>query len=111
MPAMHTRSHLTATHGCRSLADDRRRVPRGRVADARAQYNAAGPRVHEFPMLAAPALVALGDTGAAIAEVERAVREHDPFVVDLAVDPRLDGLRSHPRFASILAALRFPTAP
>jgi eukaryotic-like serine/threonine-protein kinase len=83
----------------------------GRLADARAQYGAAGARVREFPMLAAPALVALGDTGAAIAEVERAVKEHDPFVVDLAVDPRLDELRSHPRFTSILAALNFPTAP
>lgn len=61
--------------------------------------------------LAAPALAALGDTGAAIAEVERAVREHDPFIVDLAVDPRLDGIRSHPVFASILGALHFPTAP
>ena len=83
----------------------------GHMTDARAQYTAAGARVREFPLLAAPALVALGDTGAAIAEVERAVKDHDPFVVDLAVDPRLDELRSHPRFASILAALRFPTAP
>ena len=83
----------------------------GRPADARAQYEATGSRVHEFPLLAAPALLTLGDTGAAIAEVERAVREHDPFVVDLAVDPRFDGLRSHARFASILGALRFPTAP
>ena len=83
----------------------------GRVADARAQYDAAGARVLEFPTLAAPALAALGDTGAAIAEVERAVRDHDPFVVDLAVDPRFDGLRAHPRFASILGALRFPTMP
>ena len=83
----------------------------GRVADARSQYSAAESRVREFPLLAAPALVALGDTGAAIAEVERAVREHDPFVVDLAIDPRYDGLRSHPRFASILRALHFPSVP
>jgi Flp pilus assembly protein TadD len=80
----------------------------GRVADARAQYRAAGNRAREFPTLAAAALVALGDTTAAIGEIVRAVEEHDPSVVDLGVDPRLDPLRAHPRFARIVNELHFP---
>jgi tetratricopeptide (TPR) repeat protein len=83
----------------------------GRVADARAQYRAAGDRGHDFPTLAAGALAALGDTAAAIAEIERAVEEHEPLVVDLAVDPHLDPLRANPRFVRILRDLRFPKIP
>ena len=62
----------------------------------------------DFPTLVAGALIATGDTSAALSEVERAVKEHDPLVVDFAVEPRFDGLRAHPRFASIVGALRFP---
>ena len=83
----------------------------GRPDAARTQLRDAGSRAREFPTLAAAALVALGDTAAAIAAIERAVAEHDPSVVDIAVDPRLDGLRSHPRFASMLRELHFPNVP
>ena len=81
----------------------------GRVAEARAQLRAAGDRARDYPTVAAGALVALGDTAAAIAEIERAVAEHDPLVVDLAVEPRLDPLRANPRFKRIMTDLRFPS--
>ena len=81
----------------------------GRVAEARAQFRAAGDRARDYPTVAAGALVALGDTAAAIAEIERAVAEHDPLVVDLAVEPRLDPLRANPRFKRIMTDLRFPS--
>jgi serine/threonine-protein kinase len=80
----------------------------GRMEEARAQYRAASDRAHEQPILDAGARAALGDTAEAIDVIERAVADHDPLVVDLAVEPRLDPLRSHPRFAAILARLRFP---
>ena len=80
----------------------------GRESDAREVYQAPGPRASDHPTLAAAALASLGDTAGAIREIERAVAQRDPLVVDLAVEPRLDPLRSHPAFARILAELRFP---
>jgi TolB-like protein/tRNA A-37 threonylcarbamoyl transferase component Bud32 len=83
----------------------------GRMAEAREVYRTPGPRAGDYPTLVAAALVALGDTAAAVREIERAVAERDPLVVDLAVDPRLDPLRANPDFVRILAALRLPPRP
>ena len=83
----------------------------GRMAEAREVYRTPGPRASDHPTLAAAALVALGDTLEAIREIDRAVTERDPLVVDLAVEPRMDPLRSHPEFVRILRDLRFPTSP
>jgi hypothetical protein len=82
----------------------------GRLLEAREVYRTPGPRASDHPTLAAAALAALGDTAAAIREIERAVAERDPLVVDLAVEPRLDPLRTHPEFARILRELRFPAS-
>ena len=82
----------------------------GRLPEAREVFRSPGPRASDHPTLAAAALVSLGDTTAAIREIERAVAERDPLVVDLALEPRLDPLRSHPEFVRILRELRFPTA-
>ena len=82
----------------------------GRLLEAREVYRTPGPRASDHPTLAAAALVALGDTAAAVREIERAVAERDPLVVDLAVEPRLDPLRTHPEFARILRELRFPAS-
>jgi hypothetical protein len=83
----------------------------GRVSDAREVYRTPGPRVRDYPTLVAAALVSLGDTAAAVREIERAVAERDPLIVDLAVEPRMDPLRSHPEFVRILTELRFPRRP
>ena len=79
------------------------------MVEAREVFRAPGPRASDHPTLAAAALVALGDTAGALGEIERAVAERDPLVVDLAVDPRLDPLRSAPGFVRILERLRLPT--
>jgi eukaryotic-like serine/threonine-protein kinase len=80
----------------------------GKLSEAREIYRNPGARARDYPTLVAAALVALGDTAAAVREIERAVTERDPLVVDLAVEPRLDPLRAHPAFARILDSLRFP---
>ena len=80
----------------------------GRTPEARAIYRDPGARASDYPTLVAAALAALGDTAAAVREIERAVAERDPLVVDLAVEPRLDPLRQHPGFVHLLDRLRFP---
>jgi hypothetical protein len=50
----------------------------------------------------------LGDTAAALAELDRAILTRDPLVVDFKVSPVLDPLRSHPRFIAIMKQLAFP---
>ena len=50
----------------------------------------------------------LGDTAAALAMLERAVRAHDGGLVFLAVDPRYDPVRRDPRFQCVLRRIGFP---
>jgi tetratricopeptide (TPR) repeat protein len=45
---------------------------------------------------------ALGQTDLALAELERAYREHQPQLARLRVDPMLDPLRSDPRFIALV---------
>jgi TolB-like protein/Tfp pilus assembly protein PilF len=52
--------------------------------------------------------LALGDKEAALNHLDRAVRDRDPGVLWLAVDPRVDPLRQDPRFKSIVARLAIP---
>jgi TolB-like protein/Tfp pilus assembly protein PilF len=48
----------------------------------------------------------LGDTDRAFAWLEQAYAKRSPRMVYLNVDPRLDGLRSDPRFATLLRRMR-----
>jgi len=52
--------------------------------------------------------MALGDTATAIGLLEKAAGERDPDVLWLAVDPRVDSLRSHSRFAQLLVRIGVP---
>ncbi len=45
---------------------------------------------------------ALGEPDLALAQLERAYREHQPQLARLKVDPMLDPLRSHPRFIALV---------
>jgi TolB-like protein len=49
---------------------------------------------------------ALGDTAQALAWLERAIDDRDAFVAVSAADPRLDGLRSDPRFGQLMRRIR-----
>jgi eukaryotic-like serine/threonine-protein kinase len=53
--------------------------------------------------------IALGDTNAGLDWLERAYDEQSPWIGYLRVDPRVDPVRSHPRFESLLrkSRLRF----
>jgi serine/threonine protein kinase/lipopolysaccharide biosynthesis regulator YciM len=52
--------------------------------------------------------LALGNTNQAVTHLDRAVRERDPGVLWLAVDPRVDPVRKNPRFEVIIARLGIP---
>jgi hypothetical protein len=52
--------------------------------------------------------VGLGDRDAALNLLEQGYRERTHWMALLQVDPRLDPLRSDPRFARLLEAMRFP---
>jgi tetratricopeptide (TPR) repeat protein len=51
---------------------------------------------------------ALGDRVRALDLLEKAVSEREPDLLWLAVDPRVDSLRSEPRFEQVLARLGIP---
>ena len=60
------------------------------------------------PEAIAEVYVALGQREHAFGLLERAVAEHDPFVVDFLVRPGLDPLRDEPRFKALMQRLAFP---
>ena len=59
----------------------------------------------------AEAYLALGDRVRALEQLERAVAEHDPLVVDFLVRPGLDPVRNEPRFQALMRRLSFPSPP
>lgn len=48
---------------------------------------------------------ALGEYDQALNRLEKAYEERDAWMVYIKIDPRLDGLRSAPRFSSLLRAM------
>ncbi len=54
---------------------------------------------------------ALGEVDDALVWLDRSFAERETDLVDLAVDPRLDPLRSSPRFAELLSRLALPEPP
>ena len=51
---------------------------------------------------------AIGETEAAMTWLERAYEERDLHLVLVNTDPRLDALRSDPRFDDLLRRIGFP---
>src|SRR6185503_8264255 len=45
---------------------------------------------------------ALNDDAQALSTLEKALAEHDPWLLWIGADPRLDSLRSHSRFNKII---------
>ncbi len=84
----------------------------GRETDARAtlaRLAQASTTRHVSAYHVAAIYIALGDTSAGLDWLERAYAEQSPWIGYLGVDPRLDPVRSHPRFERLLgkADLRF----
>jgi tetratricopeptide (TPR) repeat protein len=84
----------------------------GRADEARLLLSQAleakGPGYLE-PNAVAHVFVALGDHERALTWLERAVEERAPHVVEMAVEPALDPLRSDLRFVRLLERVGLPT--
>lgn len=52
---------------------------------------------------------ALGDNAQALAWLEKAYEEHDTWLVSIMIDPIFDGVRSDPRFISLLRNMKLQT--
>ncbi len=65
-------------------------------------------RKHVSAYRMAVVYVALGDADRAIACLKRAYAERSYFPTLLKVDPRLDALRSDPRFKDLQSRMNFP---
>jgi hypothetical protein len=52
---------------------------------------------------------ALGDKDAAFAWLDKAMKDHSTWLVYSKWEPRLDPLRSDPRFQDLLRRIGFPT--
>ena len=61
-----------------------------------------------FPTVFANAYLGLGDKDQALTYLERAYEEQDPALFFLKMSPRLDPLRSEPRFQALLRRMNFP---
>ena len=77
----------------------------GNTSDARlilARLADASKTRHVSAYHMAMIYVALGETGAAVDWLDRAHAEKSPWIGYLNVDPRVNALRSHPRFQALL---------
>ena len=69
-------------------------------------------REHVHPASFALAYAELGDIEGAVAQLEAAEREpYCSFLPFIGVDPRLDGLREHPRFFALAERIGVPRPP
>ena len=60
------------------------------------------------PYTAATFLVLLGEKDQAFAELNKSLAERDALLLYVKIDPRMDPLRSDPRFQELLRSMRFP---
>lgn len=65
----------------------------------------------DTPYTVARALADLGDDDRALASLEAALRDRPRGFLMVAVEPRFDRLRDHPRFRRLLRRIGYPAAP
>ena len=83
----------------------------GRVADARKVLGELVGRskgTHVPSYYFAAVYAGLGDKDQAIASLEKAYEERSWYLVELAVDPQFDNLRSDPRYAELVRKIGLP---
>jgi eukaryotic-like serine/threonine-protein kinase len=74
----------------------------------RLEQEAQNPRAYVSPMEFAFTYIGLGDTDRAIAALEEAYSQRAPWLSSLAADPAFEGLRSDPRFISLVSRVGLP---
>ena len=84
-------------------ADGRRKEAK----DAPAQRTAMSPKHYVHPYSVALVYLAMGEREPALRWLERARTERCWLLIYLRVDPRLDPLRSEPRFQALLKEIRY----
>ena len=70
------------------------------------QMLAVSRRRFVSPMALARVYSGLGDKEQVFAQLERGLAERDPLMTWLKVDPRLDLIRSDPRYRDLLARMK-----
>jgi tetratricopeptide (TPR) repeat protein len=79
-----------------------------RAPAARAILDSLGRNRGTSPTYLAVGWAALGEKQRALDLIDRAVAQHDVFVIDYKVEPLLDPLRLEPRFQAVMRKLNFP---
>ena len=82
-------------------------LPLGRHTEAVDRLERA-KRENITPVMVAKLHTAFGERDSAFAWLERAVRERDPEVIELAHEPLLDALRPDPRFPALARRIGLP---
>lgn len=72
------------------------------------QREAADRRIRLTPHYLALTHLALGEPEKALDYLQDAIEQREPAVLWLSVDPRVDAIRSHPRFGELLRQLNVP---
>jgi adenylate cyclase len=116
-------AHLQAGHKAQAIAELERALARagtdltviaelayaraclGERGEARALLERVTGRTHSahtphYPL--ALALMELGDLDAACAALQQAAADREPMLVNIAVDPRFERMRSHPRVIRLM---------
>jgi tetratricopeptide (TPR) repeat protein len=79
---------------------------RGLLAELLALHH----RSYVLPYLPALVYAGLAEYEEALTWLERAFDDRDPYLVWIGMDPRLDRLRDHPRFQSLLERIEHGAA-
>jgi TolB-like protein/DNA-binding winged helix-turn-helix (wHTH) protein/Flp pilus assembly protein TadD len=81
---------------------------RGRAIEVLKELRQVSKRRYVPSFKIAVVYAALGENGRAFAWLEKAYNDHDQGMSNIKVDPRLDPLRSDPRYQDLMRRMNFP---